>query len=96
MSHEEENYLDSCKQMVEVHHDINEAEQHKWKIQDTLDEVNDQLLMMQKCYKYLETRNMHLKSAYLRKFKFSPQKVVDKKKIIQTQMLSLNNLIMMN
>ena len=35
---------------------------------------------MQKCYKYLETRNMPLKSAYLRKLKFSQQKVVDKKK----------------
>ena len=65
--------------MVEVHHDIKEADWCKQKIQDTLDEVNGQLLIMQKCYKYLETRNMHLKSAYLRKLKFSPQKVVDKK-----------------
>ena len=75
MSCEEKNYLDSCKQMVEVHHDIKEAEQCKWKFQDTLDEVNGQLLIMQKCYKYLETRNMCLKSAYLRKLKFSLQKV---------------------
>ena len=44
MSHEEKNYLNSCKEMVEVDHDIKQAEQHKWKIQDTLDQVNGQLL----------------------------------------------------
>ena len=80
MSHEEKNYLDSCKKMLEVDHDIREIEWCKRKIQYTLDEVNGQLLVLQKCYKYLETKNMHLKAAYVRKLKFSQQKVVDKKK----------------
>ena len=80
MSHKEKNYLDNCNEMVEVDHDIKEAEWHKQKIQVTLDEVNGQLLVMQRCYKYLETRNMHLKAAYFRKLKFSLQKVVHKKK----------------
>ena len=35
---------------------------------------------MQWHYKYLETRNTCLKAAYLRKLKFSQQKVIDKKK----------------
>ena len=80
MSCEEKNYLDSCKGMAEIDHDIKEAGQCKQKIQDILDEVNGELLVMQKCYKYLETRNMCLKAAYVRKLKFSAQKVVDKKK----------------
>ena len=96
MSHKEKNYLDSCKKMVEVDHDIKEIEQRKRKIQYTLDQVNGQLLVMQKCYKYLEAKNMCLKAAYVRKLKFSQQKVVDKKKKISRQMLSLNKLIMMN
>ena len=96
MSHEEKNYLDSCNEMVEVDYDIKEAEWCKQKIQNTFDEVNGQLLVMQRHYRYLETRNMHLKAAYVRKLKFYPQKVVDKKKVIWRQMLSLNKLIIMN
>ena len=80
MSREEKNYLDSCKKMVEVDHDIKEVEQCKRKIQYTLDEVNGQLLVLQKCYKQLETKNMCLKAAYVRKLKFSRQQDVDKKK----------------
>ena len=79
MLHKEKNYLDSCNEMVEVDHNIKEAEGNKQKIQDTFDEGNGQLLVMQRHYKYLETRNMHLKAAYVRKLKFYPQKVVDKK-----------------
>ena len=67
MSCEEKNYLDSCKKTVEVDHDIKEVEQCKWKIEYTLDEVNGQLLVLQKCYKHLETKNMCLKAAYVRK-----------------------------
>ena len=66
----EKNYLDSCKKMVEVDHDIKEIWRHKRKIQYTLDEVNGQLLVIQKCYKYLETKNV-LKATYVRKLKFS-------------------------
>ena len=97
MSREEKNYLDSCKEMVEVHHDIKEAEQCKRKIQDTLDEVNDQLLIMQKHYKYLETRNMLPEICIsLENLSFLCTKLLIRKEVIQTQMLSLNNLIMMN
>ena len=71
MSCEEKNYIDSCKKMVEVDHDIKEVEQCKQKIQYTLDEVNGQLLVLQKCYKHLETKNMCLKAAYVRNLKFS-------------------------
>ena len=44
MSCEEKDYLDSCKQMVEVHHDIMELSDTA-EDSGTLDEVNGQLLI---------------------------------------------------
>ena len=57
-------------------HDIKQLEQRKWKIEDDLEELNGQLSSMKKCYVDMEKRNTRLKSAYVRKLKFSPQNAV--------------------
>ena len=48
-------------------------------IEDDLEEVNGQLSSMKKCYAEMEKRNTCLRSAYVRKLKFSPQKAVKDK-----------------
>ena len=60
-------------------HNIKELEQHKQKIEDDLEEVNDQLSSLKKHYADMEKRNTHLRSAYVWKLKFSPQKAVKDK-----------------
>ena len=57
-------------------HDIKQLEQCKWKIEDDLEELNGQLSSMKKLYVDMEKRNTCLRSAYVRKLKFSPQKAV--------------------
>ena len=58
-------------------HNIKQLEQHKWKIEDDLEELNSQLSTLKKHYVDMEKRNTHLRSAYVRKLKFSPQKAVN-------------------
>ena len=60
-------------------HDIKQLEQCKWKIEDDLEELNGQLSSLKKCYAEMEKRNTCLRSAYMRKLKFSPQKAVKEK-----------------
>ena len=57
----EKNYLESCRDVVEMGHDIKQLEQKKWKIKDDLEEVNRQL----SCYADMEKRNTCLRSAYV-------------------------------
>ena len=45
-SQEKQNYLESCRDVVEMDLDIKQLEQHKRKIEDDLAEVNSQLLSM--------------------------------------------------
>ena len=63
-SREKQNYLESCRDVVEMDLDIKQLEQHKCKIKDDLAEVNGQLSSMKKCYADMEKRNtvseMHL------------------------------------
>ena len=60
-------------------HNIKQLEQHKRKIEDDLEEVNSQLSSLIKRYADMEKRNTHLRSAYVLKLKFSPQKAVKDK-----------------
>ena len=60
-------------------HDIKQLEQSKQKIEDDLEEVNGQLSSLKKHYTDMEKRNTRLRSAYVRKLKFSPQKAVKEK-----------------
>ena len=60
-------------------HDIKQLEQHKWKIKDDLEEVNGQLSSLKKRYADMEKKNTHLRSAYVWKLKFSPEKAVKDK-----------------
>ena len=60
-------------------HDIKQLEQHKRKIKDDLEEVNGQLSSLKKHYADMEKRNTRLRSAYVQKLKFSPQKAVKDK-----------------
>ena len=71
--------MESCRDVVEMDHDIKQLEQRKQKIEDNLEEVNSQLSSLKKCYADMEKRNTHLRSAYVRKLKFSPQKAVKDK-----------------
>ena len=57
-------------------HDIKQLEQRKRKIEDDLEELNGQLSSLKKRYTEMEKRNTRLRSAYVRKLKFSPQKAV--------------------
>ena len=57
-------------------HDIKQLEQCKQKIEDDLEELNGQLSTLKKRYVDMEKRNTRLRSAYVRKLKFSPQKSV--------------------
>ena len=57
-------------------HDIKQLEQRKRKIEDDLEELNGQLSSLKKRYTEMEKRNTRLRSAYVRKLKFSPQKDV--------------------
>ena len=59
--------------------DIKQLEQHKRKIKGDLEEVNGQLSSLKKHYADMEKRNTHLRTAYVRKLKFSPQKAVKDK-----------------
>ena len=60
-------------------HNIKQLEQCKRKIKDDLEEVNGQLSSLKKHYADMEKRNTHLRSAYIWKLKFSPQKAVKDK-----------------
>ena len=64
-SQEEKNYLESCRDVVEMDHDIKELEQRKWKIEDDLKEVNGQLSSLKKHYADMEKKNTCLRSAYV-------------------------------
>ena len=57
-------------------HDIKQLEQRKRKIEDDLEELNGQLSSLKKRYTEMEKRNTRLRSAYVQKLKFSPQKAV--------------------
>ena len=59
-----------------MNHDIKQLEQRKWKIEDDLEELNGQLSSLKKHYTEMEKRNTCLRSAYVQKLKFSPQKAV--------------------
>ena len=60
-------------------HNIKQLQQCKQKIKDDLEEVNSQLSSLKKCYADMEKRNTCLRSAYVRKLKFSLQKAVKDK-----------------
>ena len=70
--------MESCRDVVEMDFNIKQLEQHKRKIKDDL-EVNGQLSSLKKHYADMEKRNTCLRSAYVRKLKFSPQKAVKDK-----------------
>ena len=74
-SQEKQNYLESCRDVVEMDLDIKQLEQRKCKIEDDLAEVNSQLSSMKKCYADMEKRNTRLRNAFVQKLKFSPQKM---------------------
>ena len=74
-SREKQNYLESCRDVVEMDLDIKQLEQHKRKIKDDLAEVNGQLSSMKKHYADMEKRNTRLRNAFVQKLKFSPQKL---------------------
>ena len=74
-SQEKQNYLESCRDVVEMDLDIKQLEQRKRKIKDDLAEVNGQLSSMKKHYADMEKRNTHLRNAFVQKLKFSPQKL---------------------
>ena len=78
-SREKQNYLESCRDVVEMDLDIKQLEQHKRKIEDDLAEVNGQLSSMKKRYADMEKRNTRLRNAFVQKLKFSPQKNVKDK-----------------
>ena len=78
-SREKQNYLESCRDVVEMDLDIKQLEQHKRKIEDDLAEVNSQLSSMKKRYADMEKRNTRLRNAFVQKLKFSPQKTVKDK-----------------
>ena len=78
-SWEKQNYLESCRDVVEMDLDIKQLEQRKCKIEDDLVEVNGQLSSMKKCYADMEKRNTHLRNAFVQKLKFSPPKTVKDK-----------------
>ena len=71
--------MESCRDVVEMDHDIKQLEQRKRKIEDDLEELNGQLSSLKKRYADMEKRNTCLRSAYVRKLKFSPQKAVKDK-----------------
>ena len=58
---------------------MKQLEQRKQKIKDDLEELNSQLSSLKKCYTEMEKRNTRLRSAYVQKLKFSPQKAVKDK-----------------
>ena len=60
-------------------YNIKQLEQHKRRIEDDLEEVNGQLSSLKKHYADMEKRNTRLRSAYVQKLKFSPQKAVKDK-----------------
>ena len=74
-----QNYLESCRDVVEMDLDIKQLEQRKCKIEDDLAEVNGQLSSMKKHYADMEKRNTRLRHALVQKLKFSPQKNVKNK-----------------
>ena len=78
-SWEKQNYLESCRDVVEMDLDIKQLEQRKRKIEDDLAEVNGQLSSMKKCYADMEKRNTRLRNAFVQKLKFSPEKTVKDK-----------------
>ena len=78
-SREKQNYLESCRDVVEMDLDIKQLEQRKRKIEDDLAEVNGQLSSMKKRYADMEKRNTRLRNAFVQKLKFSPQKNVKDK-----------------
>ena len=68
--------MESCRDVVEMDHDIKQLEQSKQNIDDDLEELNGQLSSLKKHYADMEKRNTHLRSAYVQKLEFSPQKAV--------------------
>ena len=66
---EKQNYLESCRDVVEMDLDIKQLEQRKCKIEDDLAEVNGQLSSMKKCYADMEKKNSHLRNAFVQKLK---------------------------
>ena len=56
--------------------EMRQLEDHKRKIEDSLEEVNGQVLSLKRHYTNVGKRNTRLRSAYVRKLKFSPEKVV--------------------
>ena len=60
-------------------HNIKQFVQRKRKIEDDLEEVNGQLSSLKKYYADMEKKNTCLRSAYIWKWKFSPQKAVKDK-----------------
>ena len=79
-SWEKQNYLESCRDVVEMDLDIKQLEQRKCKIEDDLAEVNGSVISYEKKrYADMEKRNTHLRNAFVQKLKFSPQKTVKDK-----------------
>ena len=77
-SQEKQNYLESCRDVVEMDLDIKQLEQRKRKIEDDLAEVNGQLSSMKKRYADMEKRNTCLRNAFV-KVKVLPTKNVKDK-----------------
>ena len=78
VTREEKNYLNSCKDIVDLNMKIKAVEGRKRKAEQNLEEAEGQLKMLKMQYNNLEKRNIRLKEAYQRKLKFSPAKVQSK------------------
>ena len=73
-SQEKQNYLESCRDVVEMDLDIKQLEQLKCKIEDDLAEVNSQLSSMKKCYADMEKRKYSSQKCICTKVKVLPTK----------------------
>ena len=76
-------YLDSCKEMVEKGESIRRGEQKKCKLEESLEEVNGQLVVLNRHYTQLQQRNYRLKAAYMKKLTFTTPSVGHVKGIVK-------------
>ena len=76
-------YLDSCKEMVETGEEIRRGEQKKRKLEESLEQVNGQLLVLNRHYTHLQQKNFRLKAAYVKKSMFKKPSVSQVTGIVQ-------------
>ena len=84
VTREEKMYLDSCKEMVETGEEIRRGEQKKRKLEQSLEEVNGQLQVLNRHYTFLQQKNFRLKAAYLKKSMFTRTSVTPVRSIVET------------